>query len=101
VSPIRGTVWHESLLIYIKMRVEVAMDANSKMYWQDKEPKTTAELNGQIQSAMLATRQWVDAANISNSEDGLMIEAQIIWLEELLKLAEIELKGAKGAGLDP
>lgn len=68
------------------------MDTNSAVYWQNKELKTTEELNVQIKKALLATRQWVDAANIDNSEDSVMIEAQIFWLEELLKLAKIELK---------
>ncbi|EKE21537.1 MAG: hypothetical protein ACD_7C00199G0004 [uncultured bacterium] len=69
------------------------MDANSVAYWQNKEPKSTEELNKQIKSAILAIRQWTDAANIENSGDSAMIEAQIYWLEELFKLAHIELKG--------
>ena len=57
-----------------------------------EEPKNTEELVKQINDAILATRQWVDAANIQSSEDSVMIEAQIYWLERLLKLASIELK---------
>lgn len=68
------------------------MDTNSDAYWQNKEPKSMKELNEQIKSAILAIRQWTDAANIERSEDSAMIEAQIYWLEELLKLAHIELK---------
>ena len=68
------------------------MDTNSAAYWQNKEPKTTEELNTQIKNALLAIRQWVDAANIDNPENSVMIEAQIFWLEELLKLAKIELR---------
>jgi len=68
------------------------MDKNSAAFWQNKEPKTTEELNNQIKNALLAIRQWVDAANIDNPENSIMIEAQIVWLEELLKLAKTELK---------
>lgn len=68
------------------------MNENSAAFWQNKEPKTTKELNTQIKNAILAIRQWVDAANINSSENSVMIEAQIFWLEELLKLGKIELK---------
>ncbi|NMB47920.1 hypothetical protein GYA13_00540 [Candidatus Kuenenbacteria bacterium] len=68
------------------------MNINSAAYWQGKEPKNTEELNKQIERALLAIRQWVDVANIKNSEDRVMIEAQIVWLEELLKLSDINLK---------
>ena len=63
----------------------------SKAYWQGKEPKKTEALNKQIKEAVIALEQWIDAANISNSEDGIMIYAQIFWLKELLKLSKIEL----------
>lgn len=68
------------------------MDTNSAAYWQNKEPKSTKELNNEIKKAVLAIRQWTDAANIESSEDSVMIEAQIFWLEELLKLAHVEFK---------
>ncbi len=61
-------------------------------FWQGKEPKNSKELREQIKNALLAIRQNVDAANISSSEDSVMIEAQIFWLEELIKLSSIELK---------
>lgn len=61
-------------------------------YWQGKEPKNSKELKEQINSALLALRQWKDAADIPSAEDSVMIDAQIFWLEELLKLADIELK---------
>ena len=57
-----------------------------------EEPRNTEELIKQINDAIFALRQWVDAANIQSSEDSVMIEAQIYWLEQLLKLARIELK---------
>lgn len=60
-------------------------------YWQGKEPKTSEELRTQINSAIEATRQWLWAADLK-SEDSVMIEAQIFWLEQLIKLAKIELK---------
>lgn len=41
-------------------------------------------------------QQWKDAANIPNTEEGVMIDAQILWLKELLKLADIELKTGEG-----
>lgn len=61
-------------------------------YWQGREPKTPKELGEQIHSALRAIEDWVDAADIQNSEDSVMIEAQIFWMKQLLKLAKIELK---------
>lgn len=66
------------------------MDVNSA-YWQGKEPKSSEELRNQINRALLALKQWLDAADISSAEDNVMIYAQIVWLEELLKLSRIEL----------
>jgi len=66
------------------------MNVNSA-YWQGKEPKSSEELRKQINLALLALKQWLDAADIQSSEDSVMIYAQIIWLEELLKMAQIEL----------
>ena len=67
------------------------MDANDIAYWDGKEPKTSEALNEQIQSAVSAIQQWKDAAGIPKIEDGVMIDAQIFWLQQLLKLARIEL----------
>lgn len=67
------------------------MDVNSTAYWQGKEPKTSKELKEQIEKALLVLQQWKDAANISNVQDSVMIDAQIFWLKELLKLANITL----------
>jgi len=67
------------------------MDMNSA-YWQGKEPKSSEELRNQINRALLALKQWLDAADIPSAEDSVMIYAQIVWLEELLKLASIKLK---------
>lgn len=67
------------------------MDVNSA-YWQGKEPKNSEELREQIKNALLALQQWKDAADIPNAEDSVMIDAQIFWLKELLKLASVELK---------
>ncbi|OGH07227.1 MAG: hypothetical protein A2171_02765 [Candidatus Levybacteria bacterium RBG_13_35_9] len=67
------------------------MDINSA-YWQGKEPKNSQELRDQIKNALLALKQWKDAANIPNTENSVMIDAQIYWLEELLKLSNVELK---------
>ena len=67
------------------------MDTNDTAYWDGKEPKDSAELNEQVQSAVRAIQQWKDAANISRTEDGVMIDAQIFWLKQLLKLARIGL----------
>lgn len=67
------------------------MDKKSA-YWQGEEPKNSEELKEQIEEALLALQQWKDAANIPNIEDGVMIDAQILWLKELLYLAHIELK---------
>ncbi len=61
-------------------------------YWQGKEPKNSKELVKQINNAVLATRQWLDYADIEDAEKSVMIEAQIYWLEQLLKLAKIKLK---------
>jgi ABC-type amino acid transport substrate-binding protein len=67
------------------------MDLNSA-YWQGSEPKNSEELRDQINRALLALKQWKSAANIPSAEDSVMIDAQVFWLEELLKLANIELK---------
>lgn len=67
------------------------MDLN-RSYWQGKEPKTSEELRDQIKKALLSLRQWKNIANIPSSEDSIMIEAQIFWLEQLLKIADIELQ---------
>lgn len=67
------------------------MDINSA-YWQGKEPKNSKELRDQVDSALSALKQWKDAADIPNIEEGVMIDAQIFWLEQLLKMANIELK---------
>lgn len=67
------------------------MDLNSS-YWQGKEPKNSEELREQIKNALLALQQWKDAADIASAEDSVMIDAQIFWLKELLKLASVELK---------
>lgn len=61
-------------------------------YWQGEEPKNTEELNLQIESAVQAISQWVDVADSLRSEESVMIEAQIYWLEQLLKLSRINLK---------
>ena len=68
------------------------MDANDTAYWDGKEPKNSEELNDQIQSAVRAIQQWKDAAHIPKTEDGVMIEGQIFWLKQLLKLARIDLR---------
>lgn len=65
---------------------------NNSTYWQGDKPKDTKELQKQINRAILALRQWIDAANIDNAEDSAMIEAQLFWLEELLKISQIKLK---------
>lgn len=67
------------------------MNINSD-YWQGKEPKNSEELKEQIDKTLLALQQWKDAANIPSTEDNVMIDAQIFWLKELLKLSNIELK---------
>lgn len=71
------------------------MDKNDLAYWQGEEPKTSEELREQIQSALRAIQQWKDAANIEDPQDNVMIDAQIFWMKQLLKLAHIELKKAK------
>lgn len=68
------------------------MDKLDTAYWQGTEPKTPQELREQIHSALRAIEDWVDAADIQNPEDSVMIEAQIFWMKQLLKLATIELK---------
>jgi hypothetical protein len=61
-------------------------------FGSEEKPRNAADLNRQISNATLAIRQWTDAADIPNGEDRAMIEAQIDWLEELLKLARVDLR---------
>ncbi len=68
------------------------MDKLDSAYWQGSEPKTSKELREQILSALRAIQDWKDAADIQNSEDSLMIDAQIFWMKQLLKLSKVELK---------
>jgi|GEM_PF-2899618 len=69
-------------------------------YWQGKEPKTTRELREQILEAVRAIQQWKDAADIQNAEDSVLIDAQIYWLEQLLKLSKVELKSVNNTKLN-
>lgn len=53
------------------------MNKNDIAYWQGKEPKSSEELREEIQSALTATEQWLDAAEISDEQDRAMVSAQI------------------------
>lgn len=70
---------------------------NSSVWWGEmKKPETTQELVEQINDAIKATRQWLAAAEIKetgdNEGDTMMIEAQIDWLQDLINLADIQIK---------
>ncbi len=67
------------------------MDKLDVAYWQGKEPKTTKELQDEIQSALRAAFQWLGVTEMSD-EDRALVEAQIYWLRELLKLGDIQIK---------
>ncbi len=67
------------------------MDKLSTAYWQGKEPKTTEELREEIASALTAASQWLGDAEMSD-DDRTLVDAQLFWLRELLKLANIEIK---------
>lgn len=71
------------------------MDKNDLAYWQGKEPKNTEELRREILSAVRASEQWLDAANIPDEQDRVMIYAQIFWLKQLLKISRVDLKEKK------
>lgn len=85
------TTVRRSILIY--KITALIMDDLDRSYWQGDEPRTSLELNNQIAKAIDAIRQWKNAADIQDSESDVMIDAQIVWLEQLLKLADVEMKG--------
>lgn len=63
-------------------------------YWEltdegPQKPKNSKELNSEIKDAVLAIRQNL---NMIDHEDTVWVSVNIDWLEELIKLSDIEMK---------
>lgn len=53
-------------------------------------PKNTKQLKTEISTAIQAIRDWLWASQV-DPESFVLIDPQIEWLEDLLKIADIEL----------
>lgn len=57
----------------------------------DELPKNSEELREKIKEAIVAVKQGVSLADIEDASIVTFIDANILWLESLLELADIEL----------
>ncbi len=58
---------------------------------QGELPKNSEELREHIKEAIVAVKQGMDQAEIEDNSVNTFIDANILWLESLLALADIEL----------